>query len=292
MAAVGKGVYIVGKAIKLFSQLRLFVYKVGHIVAQRAVQHKYDHILTGLTQTEVGRFLCVHMGHIGLHLVGALDDLNAVPYGHSRGAHNRNGQDGCHNSLFLGCQPPNAHEQHPDQRKIDELFHTGIEEALIVLQIGGDQTQIEAKEHKVGHCHDGGHRCQPGKDHLALVVCQPVEHRHPHQEGAAAHCAGDQQIVQRIMEGVDVHKFLGRCADHGGGDHQAGQDRQHSAGKQKYLLIRLGRFHFAPLCPEKGDQLANEQGNAQGADRQHDLQNLLGVLQLIEDGLNQAEQVI
>ena len=169
-----------GKTVKLLFQLRLFVDEIGHIVAQGSIQHNDNHILTGLAQTEVGGFLGVHLRHIGLDLVGALNDLDAVPAGHTNSTHNGDGQNGSHNLLLLGGQPPDANKHHRNRSQVNKLFHTGIEEALIILQVGGNQAQIPAEEHKVHHSGDGGNSSQTGKDHLALVACQPVEHGQPH----------------------------------------------------------------------------------------------------------------
>ena len=94
------------------------------------------------------------------------------------------------------------------------------------------------------------------------------------------------------MEGIDIHKFLGRCADHRRGDHQTGKHCQHHTGKDKYLLVGLGGLNLALLGLEEVHHLQHQQGNAQSADGKGDLQYLLGILQLIEDCLEQAEQVI
>ena len=212
---------------------------------------------------------------------------------------------------------PERNGQQDYNDSIERLFGVAEPHTCDVFQVGGQRAEMLAEAHIVYDGDAAQHPEYPLKHYFAFGAGQTVEDARPDHEQAEGKTAGADQVPAGMIEQVQIHKFLRRCFDDRRGDEQTGQQGQKDTGAEKQLFVGSGLLGLGRVTNEPGkhqypqgrdleqnaqrDKIVPSRGGieAEAAHCECDArkageytEDLLGVLQLVEDGFNQRKQVV
>ena len=206
------------------------------------------------------------------------------------------------------------------QQQVDKKLLQREADVVVVHQIGGKRAEVVAEEQVVDRAGSAHNKHYSLKNNLCLVGEQPVENSEPENEHSRSRKEGAHDVPNGVQVGSHYEELLRRSGDNRRGNENARQNREENRGKSEQLFVGLGsEFTRSIVCflldesDEKRDrkqsaytlkdeqffddsrkeEVYNAENHQRAADaQQHNFQHLLGILDLVEDGLNKREQVV
>ena len=317
VGAGGDNVRIGGEAVKLRLQLRLFVEDIRQECAHGAVEHEHDDVFAGLAH---GVFR-----HAVARLRGLADvcdlrvDVADVDRQHDGDGQNE--RERCLEHVLVQVPEEQVHDAgggRDCEQVAPELFG-GKMHAVFKAERGREHAEVLAEEHEVHDRHADEYPQNLLKGDLALRAGQPVEDAEPDDKGADGEAQAVDDEPDRAVVHLHVHEFLRGRRDDGCRDIPADEQRQERGAAKEDLCVRLGGglvgggLLRADQPHDQGQHQRRAQKQQRGLDdrplgegiaheteRQQrrtgdggqDLEHPPRILELVEDGLDEGEDVV
>ena len=257
-----------------------------------------------------------------LHLVDRAADPHDVHGGHRYKGHRGNHKHLVQMLFDIDRQQIQHRPRRQQHRKVDEDLLRREVQSVFIAQSRRQNPQILPEEHIVDDCGAAEHPDGAVKDAARSGACEPVENAHPDHERAEGEAEGAHDKPQRVVEIVDVHELLRRGLDDRRRDQQTRQHREkHRPGEEELLVKERLRLlfnpalhraagthehhqnrHLQPKTRDDEEHLAQHRGmvveeqpehqQARARDGREHSQHLSGVLELVENRLDEGEQVV